>query len=972
MTQSWDAFPTAPAAPSQPVIPRAPSPVRPVEQQIDEQRLRSLELANANAANNNAEGLTPEAIHLQAQQYILNGQLPPLGMGRQAASARQAIINEAARLAGVAGRSGSDLATGFARFRNSQHTLQTLDNQLGTIRGNESTALANAQQFLDRIHELYPPGSTRLGNMVRHGINEFLNDPTQAAYNAAYTTFLTEYAKVVAGSPSGSGVLSDSARREAMDMLSNATSPEAAERAVNQMRQDMANRVGALQGNIERGYGNLSAGRPASFAPNGDMLDDHGAVVPVSRTSRDEGPPVMGQAPPTPPAGGAPGAPSGGGPPVPGPDRMDATTVHMAPQNGSDVSLNTSLTQSVPDPALAGINEHVQGMLHSGASDAEIRQYVQDRGVPINQVPGFDATLAWRRAHPNYQGAYSVDLDKHLVPQSLTRSALTNFADSAPGAAAISAGNMVAGQQIPNIVGATGGDAELARAGMSEVRNRHPVASVVGDVGGGALAYSGMTGGARLGVNAAERLAPGVVSRLPAWVRAASTAGEAEAAAAPYSAEAASQSALAPTGTFAPRAIAADAGLGAYESPGNRLEGAAVGAATGAGFRGAINTGARAISPTGGTLAPAYEEGVAPTIGQRMGGIGNRVEQAFQSIPIVGGVQRGARTAAQDQWQLGGFNRALRNLPDDVQLPALAPDGSRMAPGTAPHSFAQDAFDKAYDRVHQRVRVVADDQLGQDMSDLEQQASLLSDSSSSHFNRIVNNSLFRRLQNGGGQLSGDDLQQTLSEIRRTARGLRSNPTGDRELAGQLDDLASAIHDNAARHSPPEAIQTLGNINRGYGMLVRIENAANRAGAGDPGEYTAKGLLNAERQQGGLRGRQFSAGNGLMTDYAQAGMRLGQTVADSGTPERQAIMGAGTLGGIGAASHFVSPYAAAPWIANTFSNLPGVKGAVNFALRPNNPVIRPYTDAIRAQIEARANLGSQVGLPAVVAAYQGGP
>lgn len=965
MTQQidpWDIPHPSRAAP-QPIIPRTPPPQTPTNEALDRERLRALRLANENAETTNAQELTPEAIRLQAEQYIMTQQLPPLGNSRQAAAARQAILNEAARLAGASGMNGASLATGFARYRNSRHTLQVLDTQLGTIRGNEDTALANAEQFLARIREIYPSGGTRLGNTVRRIINEWSNDPAQSPYNVAYNTFLTEYAKVVAGSPSGSGVLSDSARHEAMDMLSNATSPEAAERAVAQMRIDMENRVQALQGNIERGYVNLSAGRPASFRSDGSMLDEHGHVLPAGGgdNRQDQGPPTLTGVGPSGPSG-----PSHGG----GGEHPDATTVNTGPRGPDDVSLNTGDTQIVTDPSLAGVNAHVRSILNNrnlseAEAGAQIRQYITDRGIAISPdlAAQLRASMAFRRNNPGARwGPNDVSLDRRIVPQSLTREILTNVGDSAPGAYTIAAGNMVTGQQLPNIVGATGGDAELARAGIDEIRNRHPISSTVGDVSGGAMLYSGGTRAVDAGLAATERLAPSLVARFPWLARAGGAASEA----APYSAEAAS-TALESTGTLAPRAVAGDAAIGAYESPGNRLEGAGIGAATGAGFRGTVNTAARAASPTGGDLAPAYEEGVQPSVGQRMGGVGNRIEQAFQSIPILGGIQRSTRNRALDQWQLGGFNRALRNLPDEPQLPA------GMEPGTGPHAFTQDAFDTAYDRVHQRIRVVDDDQLQQDLSAIREDAAHLADPSLSHFNRIIDNSVLRRLQNGEGSLTGADLQQTLSEVRRTARSLRSNPTGDRELALMLDDLAGVLHDNAARHSAAEAMTTLGNINRGYGMLVRIENAANRAGAGEPGEYTAKGLLNAERQQGGLRGRQYLAGHGLMGDYAQAGLQLGQTVADSGTAERLATLGegAGTIGALGATAHSGGTLGLIPggiWAANTLANAPIARDAVNWVLRPNRPSIRPFTDELRAQLQARAGLGSTLGAPAVVSLY----
>lgn len=950
-TDPWDIPAPSHGAP-QPLIPRTPSP------QTGDQAALAHE--NAIAAHDRNQHIDPDTLTMMAQRYVNDGTQPNFGMGN--ATDRRNFWEAVRHEAGALGLSGGDLAVRIRQFHNGTHALQTLENQLGTISGNEQSARGYAEQALSALRALDPGNSWAPTNWLRNIVGDTTNDPNLGTWDTARNTFLTEYGKVVAGSPSGAGVLSDSARQEQMAVLRRTTNPQQAAAIIAQMNRDMEIRLHALQANIQRGYENLRAGHTISFNPQGEALDERGNIVPVAGIAGgrdDQTPPVIGH--PGRPSGGAPpGAPPGS---APAGERMDHTTVNQGAP-GDVARLNTAAMERVPDPALAGLNEHINAMMQPGphqASDAEVRQYIQDRGIPLNQIPGLNAALAWRAAHPNYAGAYGVDLDKHLVPVSTFRNMMTNVGDTGTGAAVIAAGNMATGQQLANIVGATGGDAEMARFGINEIRNRHPVGAVVGDIGGAAMTYGGAQALGRVGLNTAERLAPSVFARLPAWVRAGTTAGEAEAAAAPFSGEAASQATLAPTATLAPRAIATDAGIGAYESPGNRVEGALVSAGTGGASRGTLNTAARAVSPTGGNLAPAYEEGVVPTVGQRMGGVGNRMEQAFQSIPILGGIQRSARTAAQDQWQLGGFNRALRNLPDEPQLPA------GTAPGTAPHAFSQKAFDDAYARVHQRISVVPDDQLQQDLDTIRQEATTtLPDQSLSHFNRVLDNAVIPRLSREG-PLSGSDLQDMLSRVRRAARNIRSTLGGDMELADHFDDVSQSVYDNAARHSAPEAMATLNNINRGYGMLARVETAANRAGAGDPGEYTAKALLDAERRQGGLRGRQYLAGNGLMTDYARAGKLLGQTVPDSGSIERAA-----TVGGIGALTHFVSPYAAAPLIADTLATLPGARNAVNWALKPNNATFRAYTDILRAQIQQRAGIGSTIGLPAVVAAYQGQP
>jgi hypothetical protein len=70
----------------------------------------------------------------------------------------------------------------------------------------------------------------------------------------AYQTFVNEYAKVVAGSPSGAGTLSDSARHEAMEALKGNYSMSQKKAVFDQMKADMENRMIAMKGGINQGY----------------------------------------------------------------------------------------------------------------------------------------------------------------------------------------------------------------------------------------------------------------------------------------------------------------------------------------------------------------------------------------------------------------------------------------------------------------------------------------------------------------------------------------------------------------------------------------------------------------------------------------------------------------------------------------------------------------------------------------------
>lgn len=985
------------------LLPQAPPAARNPED-ITRSRLENVHLQQQIEQDN--QRLTPQAIDLFAHQYLANGAMPSFGMGRVGAANRNAILNRIGAIVGADGGSGADMARAISRYHNGQSALRTLETQLGTISGNEQTARGNGEQVIAALQALHRPhDSYAITNWARNLAGNQENDPALGAFQSALNTYLAEYGKVVAGSPLGSGVLSDSARREQQDILRPTTSPDAAVAIIAQMNRDMEVRLHALQTNIDRGYQNLGTIHPISYSPQGDLQDEHGNAVPLPRevtpaaaaTAPGGGPALP---PGAPPLGGGPGFPgpvgphinggptgavSGGAPPTlggaPPSEHMDATNLTSGPTATEGSRLATEGTnneQTVDNVALNAVRGHIASMISDPSiPDEQIRQYAQSNGGA--QFGNLDNILEYRHSQPfqvwqraNPGAAYPMMPLREERQNDWLQGAAMRVADSGPGTALVTGGNMLTGQNLPNIIDATVGGGDRAAAAISELRSRHPIGALAGDVGGAAELYNTGAGLVEGTLGATERFAPGLYSALPRWL---TGAGGATAEDVGLSGGAAAGRSSIPA--LSPRAMIGDAALGSYESPGNRLEGALTGLGAGVGMRGTINTAARAISPTGGALAPAYEENVVVPLGVRMGGGANRMEQAFTSVPGLGEIQRGARNSAVNQWQLGGFNRAMRNLPGDVQLPTLTPEGAPMAPGSAPLRFTQTQFSDAYNRVHQRLNVMpAEPQLQTDLASVRDNAgSALSDASVSHFNRVLDHSAVRKVIDPSSEpLSGAELQAGLSVLQRIARTQRSTASGDPALADVLDDVTDAIHQNAARHSPPEAIETLANINKGYGMLTRIETAASRGSAGKPpGLYSPTTLMGAERTapDSGIRSRQFSAGNGLMSNYATAGLRLGDTLPSSGTSERLAAMA--TMGAGAGALHF-TPAAALPMAAygiDTVGTLPIVRDIVNWGLKPNRASVRPYTDALRAQIEARSNIGSALGGPAIASLYGSG-
>lgn len=575
------------------------------------------------------------------------------------------------------------------------------------------------------------------------------------------------------------------------------------------------------------------------------------------------------------------------------------------------IELSKGGTQRIDDPLLAGVNAKINEMLKSGLPGGDIAAFIQQAGVPVRST-NLPELIAWRKKNPQYKGDYTVNIDDKLVPMSGLRSAIASAASSPLAAGAVASADVLSGGHLDNLIELGGGSGEVANMGMGLLRQENPTASLVGDVAGGVGLYA--TGRGALGI-AGRGAAPA-------------------------------------TGTFAPRAIVGDAAMGGYIgsgsngtdifSPSGTLMGAAAGAGGGVVGRGGINTVARALSPTGNALAPAYAEGVQPTIGQRMGGVVNRAEQAFANIPLVGGIQRSARNESVKQWQVGAFNKALREI--GTELPKGTP------PGIPAHKYMQQQFNEAYGKARSELTFRRDSAFDTEFSDLvKNEVAILGEDGQRIFKSFVDRGS-NLLNVRGGVLSGSDYKNTVSRIEKKVRALRQNPKGDTELADALEGLVIALDKGARRHSAPEAVAAIDAADRGYVMAALIEEAGRKSGS-DVGEFTGKQLERAVVSNSGRRSRQALRGEAPLQDYAAAGTRLGQTMPDSGSAERF-MYGATTAGAMGGASVAVNPFFLAPWAIDTLANLPGARQAVNLLLAPN----RRGLDPARRRLMERAHLG----------------
>jgi hypothetical protein len=647
-----------------------------------------------------------------------------------------------------------------------------------------------------------------------------------------------------------------------------------------------------------------------------------------------------GTPPSAPPPGsfnGSAGPPSPLGSPPAGPGGVHD---YSGMQGGPDQSLATARYRNVLDPIMSA---KLNALMHQrGTTMGDIQALTPTAG-PVDQNQ-FKAVHDYALSHPKYEAAVA----NNSIPTTLGERLA-----SSPAAAGIVGSLTGATAGLSDVLGRTlaGPQWDANTRALSAL---NPSSSFAGNVIGG---VGGMMGGeAALG-----KLAPGLIdaaraSRVAPYLSAASDAA--------YG------------GVY-----------GASENPENPLGGALTGAATGVGggmfARGAIKGLGKAIAPTGGNLAPLYNANsdFRPTIGQALSASDSRFsralgmgEQAAESIPGIGGIQTGARSAATDQMQRGAYNHALGELAPFN--PILGRDVSQLpngiVKGQRANEFLQKSMGDAQQTARSGMQFAPDPQYSQEVGAWQRNpdAMSLTTDQNNHVKGAISQAMNGRM-NPDGTMSGQAYASAASDLARVARNWSGNPATAPQ-ASYLRDFLSITDDAAKRASPPEAGALLDAANRGYAKSVIIENAAKAAG-GEPTEFTGKQLLKSvQNSDPSVRDRSFLRGQALMQDYATAASKLSPSLADSGTPQRLAWMKAGGTGeaaALGAAAAMGHPMALAPWLANTAANLPGVRSAVGAAMAPRSAVLPPpLADAANLVGEGlykRSNTLGMFGAPAAL-------
>lgn len=482
---------------------------------------------------------------------------------------------------------------------------------------------------------------------------------------------------------------------------------------------------------------------------------------------------------------------------------------------------------------------------------------------------------------------------------------------------------------LDEMVGAAGGNATATQVAKDLAARENPLASMLGNVTGGALAVAAPEAAmSRMGIGGA-------------------------------------------TGVMAPRLMATDAAYGAAfgagENNDDRLSGALTGGISGA-LGGTVGRGA--VSGTGmafrgvrdAGVRRLQEAGVPMTMGQimsqsgRVGQMVKGVEDRLAGLPLVGDLINARRTQGLEGFNRAAFNEALAPIQGTVDQ--VAEGGIQQA---------QQAVSGAYDNALGGVRVQADPQFVQDMAAARARATGVPNHGQGLGYTLDNN--VGNLFDDTGGLTGERLQAAIQTLRGEAPAYSGQPLGN-EAAGSLRQAEDALTGLVVRQAP-DVMPALGSANQAYRNLRILEDAVGDSGKNTGGLFTPAQLgMKSAQNTKSYGGKAANArGDRPFFELQRAGQDiLPSKVPDSGTAGRLALpailggagAGAGYLGGDTQTGAALGLLAAAP------ASRTGQRLIQDALLRRSPEMVR-----IGDTIVNRSRLGGMFGAPLSVYLASGG-
>ena len=368
------------------------------------------------------------------------------------------------------------------------------------------------------------------------------------------------------------------------------------------------------------------------------------------------------------------------------------------------------------------------------------------------------------------------------------------------------------------------------------------------------------------------------------------------------------------------------------------LTGAGIGTA-GGGVLGGI--GAAVYPKVQPAARKLQQEGVELTPGAAFGGNVQAFEQAAESVPVVGGLVKGARQQSFESFNRAAYNRALKEIDSRIQVPTDLP--ARQA-----GDFTKSVISGKYTEIYPQVSLKLDDNLNKQLDGILNRytpGKIGQDQYGQLQSRIteIKNDIYGY---GSDGISGARLQALKEDIGDLSMTYGQGRGAERLLSKPFNDLEQSLN-LSIRNQNPKLAKELKKTDTAYANYKRAELATASA-RGEGGTFTPAQLESAVRQLDKTKGKsQFARGKALMQDLSGAGYDvLGNKIPDSGTVTRGGIASLLT----GGAYNFLDPLSAiATGIGSTLYTKPGMKYGMPLLTKERPQIIQQYGTQGRAAL-----------------------
>lgn len=596
---------------------------------------------------------------------------------------------------------------------------------------------------------------------------------------------------------------------------------------------------------------------------------------------------------------------------------------------GPQTNVATGATRNVYDPQTASA---LSAFIRKGKPVETANAYLASQGFTPISPQDYGAAVAYAKAHG---GATNVQASKTVSTTALQR---------------LAASPLVAGG-VAATRGATAGLSDVAAralggpeldANLQAISATNPTADLLGNIAGGA-------GGMLLG--------GGVLNR----ALAAGAKGGLARNAAAY---------------LARRPLLADAlgnaaygGVyGASENSDNPLGGAVLGTITGAGAGTAGNLATRGLgAAVQGVADPAVQRlraaGIPLTVGEVLGGGAKKAEEAYQSLPILGGQVRNRYLEGRKALNLEALNQAAAPVGGNVY--ATGQEGINALTGIKNRAYS----------VLDNASITGTPELASDIAAAIGAAGRLPRTGENPALTALTgleNYVTNPLIENAGTISGRNFQEGYRGLSRLmARKAPANADYGFEIGQALGKGQDALA-NALEAQNPGAYQAFLNANRANRNLNVLADAS-RGAQNQPGQLFTPAQLGAAATNNArtYSGKIAAAGgtrpfNQLIKD-AQAVMS--STLPDSGTPFRAAVLsglgafgGGGGLGYLGGGGEGAAAGSLAPLAILSLLGTRGGQKALTGILANRPVAVRLAGKTIRQNPQFGARILAAAGIP----------